>query len=192
MLGAGFARSPILHFAFCFLHAPSHLSRDFPTFHAFDITRSEVVSRLWMLDGVHQQEQGKTFSATIEEGLDSVEIALEVFNGICYDTAITILPFVRSDLFAPNVFSPEGDDDNRLFTILGYNIFYAELEIYNRRGLLVYSTKASFPDGKLTLSWDGLDLYGKPAHQGAYVWRLSYRAFSDILQTQVGTVTLIR
>ncbi len=171
---------------------PEKLSRDFPTFHAFDITRSEVVSRLWMLDGVHQQEQGKTFSATIEEGLDSVEIALEVFNGICYDTAITILPFVRSDLFAPNVFTPEGDDDNRLFTILGYNIFYAELEIYNRRGLLVYSSKASFPDGNLTFSWDGLDLYGKPAHQGAYVWRLSYRAFSDILQTQVGTVTLIR
>jgi hypothetical protein len=39
----------------------------------------------------------------------------------------------------PNAFSPNGDNQNDVFHISGYNVTTAELQVYNRWGQKVYS-----------------------------------------------------
>ena len=61
------------------------------------------------------------------------------------------------------------------------------LSIFNRQGLLVYTT--DHPEE----GWDGTH-EGEPCMQGAYVWHLTYT--TDITpertQSAIGTITLLR
>ena len=126
-----------------------------------------------------------TYPVPIDD-YDSVTVILDVENNFCRDTASQTLPIVRSALFAPNVFTPDANTNNRFTIILGSAI-EAELTIYNRQGLFVYSTH------DLEQGWDGTH-NGTPCPQGAYVWHLRYRTLDRPEQwnVQTGTVTLLR
>lgn len=117
---------------------------------------------------------------------DSVTVILVVGNAFCYDTVFQTLPIVRYALFAPNAFTPDADRNNRFTVVLGAAI-EAELTLYNREGLWVYSTK------DLQQGWDGTH-NGRPCPQGAYVWHLHYRTLDRPSEwnSAVGTVTLLR
>ncbi len=73
------------------------------------------------------------------------------------------------DIWAPNVFTPNGDGRNDVFRALG-NIGRLEgfgLSIYNRWGQLVFHTKDKLQ------GWDGY-YNGSPALMGTYVYMLEY------------------
>ena len=126
-----------------------------------------------------------TYPVPIDD-YDSVTVILDVENNFCRDTVFQTIPIVRSALFAPNVFTPDANTNNRFTIILGSAI-EAELTIYNRQGLFVYSTH------DLEQGWDGTH-NGTPCPQGAYVWHLHYRTLDrpDDWNAQIGTVTLLR
>lgn len=118
---------------------------------------------------------------------DTLQLALTVFNGQCYDTAVHLLPMLRVAIFAPNAFTPTEESNNR-FIISTQGVTDAELSIYNREGLLVYRSK------DLSVGWDGRRNDGVLCEQGNYVWKLIYHTIDhpEALRDDVGTVLLIR
>lgn len=117
---------------------------------------------------------------------DSITVLLAVSNSFCHDTVSRTIPIIRSAAFAPNIFTPDADRNNR-FTVVYNGILEAELTIYNRQGLLVFTTT------DLDTGWDGTH-NGTPCPQGAYVWHLRIRSAENPEQWQssIGTVTLLR
>ena len=165
---------------------PTQLTYEQLDFTAYDISHSPEPERTWYIDWMIQGETGPTLYGTAPIDADSVTVALRVYNGLCYDTAIHVLPIHRVAIYAPNAFTPLREDNNR-FIISGVGIDEGELFIYNREGLLVYHSK------DYTAGWNGRrSTDGAICPQGNYVWKLAYRASDHTSRTEVGTVLLIK
>ena len=152
------------------------------SFDAYDLSQ-QATGRRWDVDGVMQTECGPHLHYTLNGQMDSVLVVLTAYNDYCIDTANAVVKVLATDIYAPNVFTPEADLNNR-FAVIAYRPIEGELSIYNREGLLVFRTD------DLAAGWNGL---GCP--QGAYVWHLRYRfdfEADHTSHTAVGTVTLLR
>jgi PKD repeat protein len=99
----------------------------------------------------------------------------------CIDTfkieePITVVP---SELEAPNVFSPEGLEQNRYFKVRFKSIKEFHIRIYSRTGNLVY--KADVTD---LYSWDGWDgnimNSNRPAPPGAYFYVIEATGYDEV------------
>jgi gliding motility-associated-like protein len=92
------------------------------------------------------------------------------------------------DLFVPNLFSPNQDGDNDLYSIYGNlpAIKQIRFEVFNRWGELVYASK------KLDFKWDGT-YNGQALLAGIYTYFLDI-VFSDGYKKPAtkGTITLVR
>ena len=84
-------------------------------------------------------------------------------------------------IFVPNAFSPDGDNTNDLFQVIGKGLNHITIEIYNRWGQLVFEAP------NLSEPWDGT-YRGQPCPIGTYVYQLKV----DALTSQAGTITLVR
>lgn len=94
--------------------------------------------------------------------------------------------FDDCESFIPSAFSPNGDGLNELFGLTnGLNSTIYSFYIYNRYGQLVFTSNDSFK------KWDGR-VKGKPAPIGSYVWMMTYKNRAGFIQTDKGTVMLIR
>ena len=104
----------------------------------------------------------------------------------CTDTAVEMVYLDRSTLFAPNVFTPDREENNRWSPAM-FDVVKLEVSIYDRQGRLVYTIEG------VDDSWDGT-CPGGPCPQGAYVFmaRYSSRLYPDRIQTSKGTILLLR
>ena len=169
---------------------PKQLTYESLTLHAYDITEGEHGSH-WVIvhadgDSLALPDTAAHLVYTADVGDDSTRVVLIVSNGVCADTVTGCIYLVRADFFAPNVFTP-GETDNNRFVITGTGIRQHSLSIFNRQGLLVFST--DHPE----VGWDGTH-EGTPCMQGAYVWHLTYSSIitPNRTHTAVGTITLLR
>ena len=64
----------------------------------------------------------------------------------------------------PNVFTPNGDNVNDLFTIKSTGVKEIDLQIFNRWGQLLYSFNG------VKASWDGINTNGGKAPDGTYFY----------------------
>ena len=82
-----------------------------------------------------------------------------------------------------NVFTPNGDGENDYFMIksAGDLSACAELNIYNRHGVLVYQSSGGI------FSWDGYSDTGKPYPEGVYYYTYSVNGIEHH-----GNVSLMR
>lgn len=137
-------------------------------------------------DTVHLATTDPNIRFMANRTIDSLTVILSAFNNICRDSASRTLPMVYSTLWAPNVFTPTRDNNNR-FTVYGHGIVEATLTIYNRQGLLVYTTH------DLESGWDGTH-NGVAVPQAAYVWLLEYRTVErpNSWEKATGEVLLLR
>ena len=73
-------------------------------------------------------------------------------------------------LYAPNTFTPDGDELNQNWRVFiqGVDIYNFDLEIYNRWGEIIWESHD--PDA----SWDGT-YNGEIVKDGTYIWKI--RAF---------------
>lgn len=97
--------------------------------------------------------------------------------------ALTV--FVNGDLYVPNSFTPNGDGSNDGFGASGRDIATITLEVFDRWGLLVWSTSA------LEGRWDGT-YKGREAPVDTYVWKLSAKEHGGRQREAIGHVTLVR
>lgn len=170
---------------------PEQLSYDNLELTAYDIG-TDYDRRRWVMvshlpdprhDTVRLSDSSSVVSFSAMAAIDSLTVLLIANNNLCPDTVSATLPMVRQIVFAPNVFTPNGETNNR-FVLPGQGLQDPELFIYNRMGVMVYSSQ------DLKQGWDGTH-DGVPCPQAAYVWYLHFQA-PDGPHTLVGTVTLLR
>jgi gliding motility-associated-like protein len=116
---------------------------------------------------------------------------LNAFDGYCY-ISDTIKVQYYSDIWVPNVFTPNNDGYNDSFyAVTSYpeGIFDFRMTIFNRWGKILFTMD------KVYDQWDGT-VNGSDAAEGVYFWTCEYTTFgsSDSLvrRIQRGSVTLIR
>lgn len=91
-----------------------------------------------------------------------------------------------SQVFIPNVFSPNGDGTNDLFSMrVGKDVTGIEMMIYDRWGKLVYQTN------NLAKGWNGT-YNGKDAEIGVYQYLIKVKFRDASVSTFKGDVTLLR
>ncbi|MNR51304.1 hypothetical protein D3C85_1709610 [compost metagenome] len=91
-------------------------------------------------------------------------------------------------LYAPNTFTPDGDEFNQNWRVYieGIDEFDFDLQVYNRWGEIIWESHDS------NASWDGT-YNGSPVPQGAYTWVIRAREFiSDKKYVWNGTINIIK
>ena len=173
--------------------SPEYLTLDNMEYDAYD-TGPIDQDRTWL---VHEYREGTVTDVAIPPPdreihrqtasvVDSVQVTLAVSNGFCTDTVTGAIPLLKAGIWAPNVFTPNLEGNNR-FQLVTFGLHATEINIYNREGLLMFHAT------DLEQTWDGKH-NGRLCPQGAYTWRLDYIAddFPEKAQKKVGTVLLLR
>jgi gliding motility-associated-like protein len=111
--------------------------------------------------------------------------AIDVQGCMASDTVQVSEVFCEGLLEMPNIFSPNGDDQNEYFKPFNEeNVSSFEMTIFNRWGQSVYS-------GKSLLGWDG-EFQGKTCSEGVYYWIIEYTFLNLSPKNASGNLTLIR
>ncbi len=128
------------------------------------------------------------------------EVCLIAYNNLpqCADTVCKTIFIDHNEeisIFIPNVFTPNGDNENDNFVIqlIGAELLESlEVEVFNRWGQQVGSWKFPSPTlGELTI-WNGTTTTGKKASEGTYFYVVTYTTKAGETITEKGTVSLLR
>ena len=96
---------------------------------------------------------------------------------------------VRPRYFVPNSFSPDGDQHNDVFRIVGSNLDRVEdfqLAVFGRSGVPIFESTA------WDFEWDGTS-HGAQVPVGVYAWTIEFRELRKPGRTQLrGHVTVVR
>lgn len=96
---------------------------------------------------------------------------------------------VRSEVFVPNLFTPNQDGNNDIFHVYGTGVKEIELVVFDRNGQELFRSNA------LETGWDGT-VNGAEVPSGNYVWAIKGRYFDDrpleFNGKNKGTVRLVR
>ena len=116
---------------------------------------------------------------------DSLEVCLVGYRKFCHQALCKYVPIGQIAIYFPNVFTPDGDNNNR-FTAIGVGIAEFEMWIYDRRGVLMYHTT------DMQKGWDGTS-DGIRCRQEAYAYTCRYRLKQEQgYQSHTGTILLLR
>jgi gliding motility-associated-like protein len=121
-------------------------------------------------------------------------ITLEAYDvrGCFISDQISFQVVRNRDVYIPNVFSPNGDGLNDIFTLFS-DADVAEItvmEIYSRWGELVFK-RENFEPNNPTIGWDGT-FDGDQLNPGVYVYRIEVRYGDDVRADFAGDITIIR
>lgn len=128
----------------------------------------------------------ETISGAAQCDDDSVRISIVAVNSICTDVHDTVIYLRKSQLWFPNVFTPNLNI-NKTFAPIGHGIVEYEIYIYTREGLLVFHSTT------LEEGWRG-DHNGVECPRATYTYIARFRneIEPDVWHKQIGTVTLLR
>jgi len=90
-----------------------------------------------------------------------------------------------SNIYVPNIFSPNDDGNNDVYKVRGKGIDQFHLSIYNRWGQLVYESN------DIDEGWNG-NKGGKMLNQGVFVYKLNITMKNGEEYNQSGNITLVR
>lgn len=129
-----------------------------------------------------------TNPSTVYNANGTYTITLIAYNGslACSDTAtITIEVFDQALMTVPNVFTPNGDNNNDMFVVISTGIKELSGTMYNRWG-----KKVGEWSGPPTAGWDG-KINGKDAEDGTYYYIIKGIGYDDKEYDATGFVQLI-
>jgi len=117
----------------------------------------------------------------------SYTVILTVTSGPCMDTASVVIVVEDGlSLEIPNVFTPNADGSNDIFTIKSTGVKEISLQIFNRWGQKLYE----FSGPKA--SWDGSTPSGAEVPEGTYFYFVKATGFDGQEIEKNGTVNLFR
>ena len=90
-----------------------------------------------------------------------------------------------SNVYIPNIFSPNEDGNNDIYLVRGKGIDLFNLAIYNRWGQLMFEST------DIKSGWDGTK-DGTLMDQGVFVYKLDVIMHNGKKVNQTGNITLIR
>lgn len=116
------------------------------------------------------------------------DICLVAINSAgCMDTAcVTIDVYINSVFVIPNVFTPNGDGTNDIFTVDAVGLESMDAEIFNRWGQKEYEWHTT--NG----GWDGRTASGVPAPDGTYYFIMKAKGIDGKEYKEHGAFTLVR
>ena len=149
---------------------PNNISMLEPTTSLINTSSPDVVSWDWQITGgepaTSSNEDVNPVTFPFDQPGD-YPITLTVENAAGCEDSITFSVSIISDvlIFAPNAFTPDGDEFNQNWTIYmsGIDVFDFELVLYNRWGEIVWESH------DVSVGWDGT-YNGKPVQDGTYTW----------------------
>lgn len=171
--------------ALCIEGVPPYIDFDHPVIIMHDCSEGRQRTSWDFDDGAHFT--GARMRRIVPYPLpDSVRVTMTSCNryGCCADTTF-VLPTCTLSVWFPNVFTPDAESNNRFGCVTTHEVAEWEMDIYNRWGLLVWSTK------DINQPWDGTK-DGKPVKQEAYVYRWRLKDIHGNVLSGIGTVTLLR
>ena len=118
------------------------------------------------------------------------------FKGCLSTVDFQLIPFQKeapTDIFAPNVFTPDNENDNAVFTLYappGLVDQISWFRVYDRWGSMVFEQKNLNPNDE-TQGWTGI-AKGKPTPVGVYIWQaqIKYNDGRELIKS--GDTMLIR
>jgi hypothetical protein len=104
--------------------------------------------------------------------------------------SITVTLTGEFNPWIPNVFNPDSfNPANNKFKVFGTGIESVEMEIFDRKGALLYEN----PEGVIIGEWDGtLGNSGNKAVAGKYLYVIKIRSICDEIITRSGGISLLR
>lgn len=178
-----------LHVQDCEMEVCVEVNRDFIDFDHPVVTLHDCspdrYSSTWVFSDGYTLNGERARRQFVHPLPDTVTVTLRSCNryGCCADTTIGFRPLIRSVWF-PNVFIPDGEQNNRFGAVTSCQVAEFELFVYNRWGLLVYHTT------DILALWDGTR-DGVPLSQGAYAYRWYLKDVYGDRWSGTGTVTLL-
>ncbi|MBP6828272.1 MAG: gliding motility-associated C-terminal domain-containing protein, partial [Saprospiraceae bacterium] len=121
----------------------------------------------------------------------SVEVVS--YNGCSDRDKMIVLVDRRRYVYVPNIFTPNGDGENDLFSIFarpGTVSKIKSLLLFDRWGEAVY-TLYDFVPNDPALGWGGT-LGGKAMNPGVFAWVMEVEFVDGVTETFAGDVTLMR
>ncbi|MFN8322866.1 MAG: lectin-like protein [Chitinophagales bacterium] len=106
-------------------------------------------------------------------------------NGCSASGEIQVNVLADKQVFIPNVFTPDGNGQNDVFTVYALNTVYFKLTVFNRWGEKV------FDSNNTTIGWDGT-YQGKDAYPGVYSYVANITFLDGENRKYKGTVTLLK
>jgi gliding motility-associated-like protein len=88
-------------------------------------------------------------------------------------------------IFVPNTFSPNGDGINDEFLMSGYNISEVSMDVFDRWGEKLFSSK------DINIGWNGT-FKNVPCENAVYVYKITYKGLDGKKANKTGHVTLNR
>ncbi len=157
------------------------------------VTNSNISTILW-----NDERGNSSFSCldcetpNVRPLFDATYIATATSEAGCVDDiGITVRVDKQRDVYAPNIFSPNGDGANDIFFLTGTDfVTVNEFNIYDRWGNLVYST-LSKQLGESTEGWNG-QYNGSNVNPGVYVWYAEVEWLDGYTENLAGDVTVVR
>lgn len=149
---------------------------------------------IWLLPNDTFYSQHLTYTFT---NGGSYPVCLVAYNNQPHCADTTCFTFVvegNVGLIIPNIFTPNNDGHNDVFSIQVIDaelISTIEVIIYNRWGekMYEYINNESTPE---LLLWDGVASSGNKASEGTYFYVITYKTKAGETITEKGTVSLLR
>ncbi len=91
----------------------------------------------------------------------------------------------EAEVFAPDIFTPNGDNTNDYFIVKGRYVTSYSITIFSRWGEVVYTSN------DILVGWNGFNNFVY-APEGAYTYKISATDINNKEFTKTGTVTLTR
>ena len=107
----------------------------------------------------------------------------------CKDSTISKIIIEPYTIYAPNSFTPDGDEFNNTFLPIAYlGSSSWHLTILNRWGEIIFESY------NIDVGWDGTVSNGKLAENGMYIWKLEYTSCEPKNPTKImtGHITLLK
>ncbi len=129
-----------------------------------------------------------TFEPThIYPNLGTYVTSLVLTDGVCFDTASVIIEVIgESTILIPNVFTPNADGQNDVFTVSGTNLESVTGQIFNRWGQKLYEWD------NVKGYWDGRTLAGEECPDGTYFYIIEATGLDGEEYFKKGGFSLIR
>lgn len=158
--------------------------------HYYTVEDSVGVTYYWSVDGVQQLDNSNQISLFWPDSTTVHTISVfGVDDRGCLsdDYSINVETTSCYRIYVPNSFTPNGDGLNDVFSFKGFNIYDAEMEIYNRWGAVV--CRLTSPNQVWTGGYFNSGYY---CEIGVYSWRIHYRDDKGVGHVQTGHVSLIK
>lgn len=153
----------------------------------FANTSTNATAFTWNFGNGSTSTMTTTAGTTATYGWGTYTVTMIASSGLCSDTA-SIVIFVEDGftIEVPNVFTPNDDNINDVFTITSSGVKEITLKIFNRWGQPMYD----FSGPKA--SWDGNTNGGQKASSGTYFYFIKAVGFDGKEYEKNGPVSLFR